>query len=67
MKLYEFSLMSMEDVIYCDTTVKKKNNDIASTEEVLKYATEQEEYVRIQIVIKTNAEVTKRQFKQSKF
>ena len=67
MKLYEFSLMSMEDVIYCDTTVKKKNNDIASTEEVLKYATEQEEYVRIQIVIKTNAEVTKRQFKQLKF
>ena len=57
----------MEDVIYCDTTVKKKNNDIASTEEVLKYATEQEEYVRIQIFIKTNAEVTKRQFKQSKF
>lgn len=63
-KLNEFSLMLMENVIpCCDKTFKKANNNIAPTEEVLKDAMEQERYVCIQNAIKTSAEATKQQFK----
>ena len=67
MKLNEFSLIVIGDIKYCDKTLRKMNNEIASTEEALKDAMEQEEYKRFPNAIRTNAEVTKRKFKQKKF
>lgn len=46
---------------YVDKTLKKTNNDTASTEEVFKGGKEQKEYVRIQNSTKKNSEATKRQ------
>ena len=48
---------------YVDKTLKKTNNETASTEEVFKGGKEQKEYVRIQNSTKTNSEATKRQKK----
>ena len=62
MKLYEFSLILIGDMLcYVDKTLKKTNNETASTEEVFKGGKEQKEYVRIQNSTKTNSEATKRQ------
>ena len=64
MKLYEFFLILIGDMLcYVDKTLKKTNNETASTEEVFKGGKEQKEYVRIQNSTKTNSEATKRQKK----
>lgn len=62
MKLYEFSLILIGDMLcYVDKTLKKTNNDTGSTEEVFKGGKEQKEYVCIHNSTKTNSEATKRQ------
>ena len=67
-KLNEFSLTLMSQIVsFCDKTIEKTNIDIRSTESTLKAATEQEEFQRLEKVIRNNEESTKRLLRQKKF
>ena len=67
-KLKGFSLILMKDITtYCEKTIKSTNDSIKNTEATLRNLTENQEFLNIGKVLKTNVEATKRQLQQRKF
>ena len=67
-KLKGFSLILMKDITtYCEKTIKSTNDSIKNTEATLRNLTENQEFLNIDKVLKTNVEATKRQLQQRKF
>ena len=67
-KLKGFSLILMKGITtYCEKTIKSTNDSIKNTEATLRNLTENQEFLNIDKVLKTNVEATKRQLQQRKF
>ena len=67
-KLKGFSLILMKDITtYCEKTIKSTNDNIKNTEATLRNLSENQEFLNIDKVLKTNVEATKRQLQQRKF
>ena len=63
-----FSLIPMNDITnYCENTIESTNESMKNTETTLRNLRENQEFLNIDKILKTNVEATKYQLQQRKF